>query len=353
MGLCKCPKRKVTNLFCFEHRVNVCEHCLVENHSRCVVKSYLNWLKDSDYDPNCQLCNKPLYVGNVVRLLCYDVFHEACVDRYFKKLPGNTAPAGYKCSSCDMEVFPLPNQAGKVVEQMRSCLSKYNWARVGLGMPLIEESEIIEMPEENSSDLIDAIDHDARKDPEPLHGIPKPDFHFSQNSSFTEYDSSPPKKIEEATELTMNEYEYSPMTGTMTDGTVPRKIYGGNDLPDSLKQTVAGHDPDGKDKYKRRPAWTWLMRWIKSRMLRGRSRAYHDFNVIPKKAVILLVVGIIALFTIIIFATQVGRKRAEDNPFLDPMANPNIHIAHHGDDEAEKIRLGMRRAGPLIHDDKL
>lgn len=32
MGLCKCPKKKVTNLFCFEHRVNVCEHCLVANH---------------------------------------------------------------------------------------------------------------------------------------------------------------------------------------------------------------------------------------------------------------------------------------------------------------------------------
>lgn len=34
MGLCKCPKRKVTNLFCFEHRVNVCEHCLVANHAK-------------------------------------------------------------------------------------------------------------------------------------------------------------------------------------------------------------------------------------------------------------------------------------------------------------------------------
>lgn len=88
-------------------------------------------------------------------------------------------------------------------------------------------------------------------------------------------------------------------------------------------------------------------------MLRGRGRSYHDFNVIPKKAVILLLVGIIALFTIIIFATQVGRKRAEDNPFLDPMANPNIHIAHRGDEDPEEIRLGMHRAGPLIHDDKL
>ena len=34
MGLCKCPKRKVTNQFCFEHRVNVCEHCIVQNHPK-------------------------------------------------------------------------------------------------------------------------------------------------------------------------------------------------------------------------------------------------------------------------------------------------------------------------------
>jgi hypothetical protein len=34
MGLCKCPQRKVTNLFCYEHRVNVCEHCLMQNHPK-------------------------------------------------------------------------------------------------------------------------------------------------------------------------------------------------------------------------------------------------------------------------------------------------------------------------------
>lgn len=32
MGLCRCPKRKVTTQFCYEHRVNVCESCMVENH---------------------------------------------------------------------------------------------------------------------------------------------------------------------------------------------------------------------------------------------------------------------------------------------------------------------------------
>lgn len=58
MGLCKCPKRKVTNLFCFEHRVNVCEHCLVANHAkvgplkngrehRGIGRGVLDWLSPS------------------------------------------------------------------------------------------------------------------------------------------------------------------------------------------------------------------------------------------------------------------------------------------------------------------
>ena len=37
MGLCKCPKRRVTNLFCFVHRVNVCEDCIISQHHRVMV----------------------------------------------------------------------------------------------------------------------------------------------------------------------------------------------------------------------------------------------------------------------------------------------------------------------------
>ncbi len=40
MGLCKCPKRKVTNQFCFEHRVNVCEHCMIQKHPKVSNSSY-------------------------------------------------------------------------------------------------------------------------------------------------------------------------------------------------------------------------------------------------------------------------------------------------------------------------
>lgn len=71
MGLCKCPKRKVTNLFCYVHRVNVCEYCLVANHPKCVVQSYLNWLKDSDFDNCCTLSGREFESVDTVRLLCY------------------------------------------------------------------------------------------------------------------------------------------------------------------------------------------------------------------------------------------------------------------------------------------
>lgn len=100
MGLCKCEKRKVTNLFCFEHDVNVCEYCLVTEHERvcfilalkyfnqfrqiniisalfflkCIVQSYVQWLQDSDYNPICILCKNLLKDEPTVRLVCYGIF---------------------------------------------------------------------------------------------------------------------------------------------------------------------------------------------------------------------------------------------------------------------------------------
>jgi hypothetical protein len=98
MGLCKCPKRRVTNQFCFEHRVNVCEHCMVQKHPKviiftsnfcqiymyikknsclqCVVQSYLQWLQDSDYNANCPFCDQELTEETCVRLVCYRKFTE-------------------------------------------------------------------------------------------------------------------------------------------------------------------------------------------------------------------------------------------------------------------------------------
>uniref|UniRef100_A0A5S6QWE2 Zinc finger protein-like 1 homolog n=1 Tax=Trichuris muris TaxID=70415 RepID=A0A5S6QWE2_TRIMR len=134
MGLCKCPKKIVTQMFCYEHRVNVCEYCLTEDHARCIVQNYLSWLNDSDYDDTCSLCKMKLSDPNFscVRLLCLHVFHVECLDKWAHNLPSNTAPAGYKCTVCEAMIFPRPNQIGPMVDALKASLGSAEWARVGL-----------------------------------------------------------------------------------------------------------------------------------------------------------------------------------------------------------------------------
>jgi len=122
MGLCKCPKRKVTNLFCFEHKVNVCENCLVTDHVRCIIKSYLQWLQDSDFETACCICQDTLEAGDVVRLLCYDVLHVSCAEKFLLAYPANTAPDGFFCPACHGPFFPPDMVASPVADQLRRTL---------------------------------------------------------------------------------------------------------------------------------------------------------------------------------------------------------------------------------------
>lgn len=45
-----------------------------------------------------------------------------------------------------------------------------------------------------------------------------------------------------------------------------------------------------------------------------------------KRMALLVLFLIIGLLTLVVIFTRVGRAVAEDDPFLDPMANPNIHV---------------------------
>ena len=58
MGLCKCPKRRVTNQFCFEHRVNVCEHCMVQKHPNVSPNFHLDLLTHRIQQPIPKLRNQ-------------------------------------------------------------------------------------------------------------------------------------------------------------------------------------------------------------------------------------------------------------------------------------------------------
>lgn len=155
MGLCKCPKKVVSNLFCFDHRVVVCESCLVLNHRKvnfksflrflfqkflrfqCVIKSYLQWLKDSDYDSTCSLCGTNLEDEDCIRLICYDLFHKKCLDEREEKLPANTAPSGHSCPACSAIIFPPPNLVSPVADALRLWLSQMKWGRNELNLPMV------------------------------------------------------------------------------------------------------------------------------------------------------------------------------------------------------------------------
>lgn len=63
MGLCKCPKRDVTNQFCYEHRVNVCENCMVKSHPK--VREIVLWFSIPKADLQNELISNPVHSYSV------------------------------------------------------------------------------------------------------------------------------------------------------------------------------------------------------------------------------------------------------------------------------------------------
>ncbi|XP_055373681.1 zinc finger protein-like 1 homolog [Condylostylus longicornis] len=140
MGLCKCPKRQVTNQFCFEHCVNVCENCMVTSHPKCIVQSYLNWLKDSDYVSICSLCNGSLEDGDCVRLICYHIFHWNCLNERQSALLTTTTSGTHTCPICFETIFPPTNLVSPVADILRTKLKQVDWAKNDLGQITFSEN---------------------------------------------------------------------------------------------------------------------------------------------------------------------------------------------------------------------
>ncbi|KAJ8405172.1 hypothetical protein AAFF_G00321630 [Aldrovandia affinis] len=325
MGLCKCPKRKVTNLFCFEHRVNVCEHCLVSNHSKCIVQSYLQWLQDSDYNPNCQLCSTPLAAQDTIRLVCYDVFHWSCLNELATRLPLHTAPAGYQCPSCQGSVFPPSNLASPVADVLRERLSSVNWARAGLGLPLIEEA--VETQEDTSQDATDYTDWSSFDSP-PVEAV---DAHPTQSYIADPEPPPPPADLDfgvahdnggpgaQAHSVVSVSIPMANDSITIHTASSPRKVY---DTRDSGHSSVTQIDIDD-DKYRRRPALSWF-----AQILKNRSGSKRTALTLKQRVLLVLLLGILGFFTLIIVMAKLGRVSADSDPNLDPRLNPHIRVGN-------------------------
>eukprot|EP01115_Flamella_aegyptia_P008967 TRINITY_DN37643_c0_g1_i2.p1 TRINITY_DN37643_c0_g1~~TRINITY_DN37643_c0_g1_i2.p1 ORF type:complete len:78 (-),score=3.58 TRINITY_DN37643_c0_g1_i2:4-237(-) len=56
MGICRCPKRQNSELFCFVHRKRVCTTCILD-HPTCYIADYSDWLVDGEFEEmKCSAC---------------------------------------------------------------------------------------------------------------------------------------------------------------------------------------------------------------------------------------------------------------------------------------------------------
>ncbi|CAF1189988.1 unnamed protein product [Didymodactylos carnosus] len=293
MGLCKCPNRKVTNLFCFQHHVNVCEQCLASQHSQCIVRSYVQWLQDNDFNPNCLLCNNLLTEnGETVRLICYDIFHWSCLNQYFQKLPLNTAPDGYQCPQCKQCIFPQANLVSPIADQLRQKLATVTWARAGLGLPLVEDNR------------------SQRQSPQQLTETEKNGYVIvSQQQQQNQSSSSVSLPVEQqGLSYHTKGKSYSSDTETMLSSTL------------NLVQDV------DDDKYKRRSIFSWFARYLRSRQVSGTKRKPMSRL---RWTCYLIIVCLFVFVTIFTILHSLTRSSDDDNdPQFDPLNNPMIRVGN-------------------------
>ncbi|KAL3083115.1 hypothetical protein niasHS_010917 [Heterodera schachtii] len=291
MGLCKCPKRKVTNLFCFEHRVNVCEFCLLSNHESCVVQTYLSWLTDSDYDANCLLCFESLSSKETLRLRCLHLFHWDCFDSRARQLPQTTAPAGYKCPSCLECVFPSENQSSPVVDKLRAKLQTVNWGRFGLGLPSIPENEQKVL----AAKVIEIASNSNHRSDENV-----------SNRHIEAHTQSPMI----ANSITSHEDPFEANTFTA------RSKFPTNSNGNSSNRIFIGNEDDSK--YAKAAAAEKNIRNRFVRLPRPLKRVFFA----------LLVIAFLYFFLgLFLTGNDSSRGAGDDDPLFDPRANPNIKVA--------------------------
>ncbi|XP_017475094.1 PREDICTED: zinc finger protein-like 1 homolog [Rhagoletis zephyria] len=305
MGLCKCPKRQVTNQFCFEHRVNVCENCMVQNHPKCVVQSYLQWLRDSDYVSNCTLCSTTLEQGECVRLICYHVFHWDCLDARQSSLPANTAPRGHQCPICETEIFPNSNLVSPVADALKAYLSQVNWGRNGLGLSLLPNDQSttsakvraqVVSADAQIESVMTKVHHSSSMERSKANGV------FSNQT-------------------TRHDHPHSVLLMDAFSPPSERDIHANSRRPMLPRQPpIGGHDRD-ENKYERRTPSENFSRW---------SRRFYAPSSRPpwRRTWFLVLSGVLAFLVLIYLMAHFGRG-GDDNSLDDSWNAPNPQNLHY------------------------
>ena len=302
--MCKCPLKKVTNLFCFEHRVNVCESCLLSNHSQCIVQTYLKWLQDSEYTPHCRLCDTALADHTTVRLLCLHVFHKHCLTKHAQSLPPTSAPASYTCLTCQEGVFPDPSNKSSIAEALRNSLATETWARPGLGLPV-------------SSTRDRLVVEPVLQNPGPPQFASTPAPPRTAAPVFTEarevVEQPPPRpKLD-----TIPVGVVTPIAGSYDRRVVMDSV------EETVRPSVSSFDCDD-DKYRRRSLREWLTRWM--RLHSGGNVRDDPFSKNLRRWIVIFVISLFAFLTIILLMTRVNSDHAASDPFVNLGQDNKVQI---------------------------
>lgn len=295
MGLCKC--RVVTTLFCFQCKVNVCENCMVRDHKTCIVRTYLQWLQDSDFDASCRLCRLPLANGEqTVRLKCLDVFHWRCLCEQAAKLPPHTAPAGHVCAVCEDKIVPDLHAAGPIADQLRSFLATVKWSGLMLQPPAVNTAAF------NTPSALALESNTA-----------PPMYTGSQQQP-------PPQKSPSQAGLA---------TPTNVASGIRMTANARKNLTQPTDDVVLEMGADADDnKYAKRPVSERIARAVSNQMASTQGSASEEderTSGLKKTAVILLLIILAAVFIL----ESLSRVRPSGNQdlLLDPNLNPNIRVA--------------------------
>lgn len=146
------------------------------------------------------------------------------MDHFSRQLPATTAPRGYTCPSCKSPLFPPANLISPVADVLKEKLAGVNWARAGLGLPLLSEEREVKSVINHASA---SIKSSPTLSSNPVHSV-------------------------------VNVEEQGAFSRTVTDGyqaSSNRRNF--QDVRDS-KQPFFDHDDD---KYKRRPASELARNW--------------------------------------------------------------------------------------------
>ncbi|XP_046910285.2 zinc finger protein-like 1 homolog [Dermatophagoides farinae] len=323
MGLCKCPKRKVTNQFCFEHQVNVCEYCMIDGqHKTCIVGPYMNWLDNSSYESQCNLCRTDLNTSQCVRLCCYHIVHLECLDRYASKFSPNTAPAGYTCPCCMKPIFSFTSRT-PITIQLEQLLSSYAWAKEGISLlnsgensqssamngqasfsSLLDDSTKITMPSTSTSTAIENRQENFQ--PRILHNS----LHTKMN-----YSTAAPINVSNVTSFISTNSDLSfGSTSSM------RSKFDN----ESRRPLLSSVNEIAEDKYRTKSPVEFFSRWLRSRSTYIKNQRTMSSLNLYKKFIIYGFLAFLFLFIVIHYFIKYGRQSAENDPFLNPEFDPNI-----------------------------